>query len=178
MSLAERKEAAQKEEEQKNKIDNGFYSVRLKDWKFGKSKGGKEMYTLTWKILTGLMDLEEKKFKDPKEHKGKERKTFYVVSQNWSLVALLDIVESAGADLEAMEEVAEIDDVFEEIEDTKMPKAKMRLEHPEGERFPKIAITDVEEVLEPKKQEKTKSKAKTEPEGEDEDDDDEVESPD
>jgi len=175
MSLADRKKAAQQEEEQRNKIDNGFFSVRLKDWKFGKSKGGKEMYTLTWKILSMLSDLDEKEVEDPKAHKGKERKTFYVLSQNWSLVALLDLVESAGADLEALEEVKELDDVLEEIEDTKMPKAKMRLEHPEGERFPKISITDVEQVLKskgnPEKPKPEKDKAAPQPE------DDEVETP-
>jgi len=54
MSLADRKEAAQKEVAQKNKLPDGTYKVRLSDWEFGKSQKKADMYTLTWKILKAL----------------------------------------------------------------------------------------------------------------------------
>jgi hypothetical protein len=172
MSLADRKKAAQEEEENKNKIENGDYRVRLKDWKFGKSKGGKEMYTLTWKILSKLT----KKGAAATDAKGKERRTYYVISQNWALVALLDLLEQAGADLAKMEEVDEIDDVFEEIEDTKLPKADMALEHEEGKQFPKITITNVEKVLNQKCS--TDKPQENDTEDEDPDDEETVTAPD
>ena len=169
MSLADRRVTAKKEEEQKNKIADGEYSVRLKDWKFGKSKGGKDMYTLTWKILK---KLNPGKKEDATADKGKERRTFYLPSYNWSIVALLDLIEGMGANLEAMEEYSEIDDVMEEVEDTKMPKATMALEHEEGKQHPNIEIKDIEKVLKPKKEEKKKASTKKPVDDDDDDDDD------
>jgi len=141
MSLADRKKQAQEEEKTKNQLADGDYQVRLKDWKFGPSKKGKDMYTLTWKIMaligaTGNGSI-----------KGKERRTYYVVSLNWSLVALLDILEQAGANLEAVEDESEIGNILEQIEDTKMPKAIMTVENREGEQHPNITISQVEQVL-------------------------------
>lgn len=174
MSLADRKETAQKDEEKKNKISNGDYRVRLKDWKFGKSKGGGDMYTLTWKIRYGL---NKKGKEEPTEEKGKDRRTYYPIGQNWAVIALLDFLEATGANLAAMEKMSECDDVFEEIEDNKMPMANMNLENVEGKQFPRIAITEVEKVLNLKGKPESKP-AKTEEGKKEEDGEDEVATPD
>ncbi|MFO7890676.1 MAG: hypothetical protein R6V04_10095 [bacterium] len=148
MSLADRKATAEKEEAQKNKIPTGVYSVRLKDWQFGKSQKGADMYTLTWKLLKVIsLENEDGGEGEDLEVKGKERKTRYLPKENWSILQLLNILEEAGADLGAFEEVSDIDTILEEIEDTKMPRAKMTYENVEGKQYPNIDISDVEGVL-------------------------------
>lgn len=149
MSLADRKEQAQKEVAQKNKLPNGIYKVRLSDWEFGKSQKKSDMYTLTWKIIKPIKLTEElPEDMEESELKGRKRKTRFMPGQNWSLVALLDILEQAGANLESFDEISDIDTILEAVEDSRMPKAIMTYEHIEGEQYPKVCdISEVERVL-------------------------------
>ena len=106
MSLAERRETAKKEEAIKNSMPKGTYKVRLFDWKYGKSQKKKDMYTLCWKIRKPIKleeDLPEGM--EISDLKGKKRNTYYLPSENWSLIKLLDFLESAGANLEKYDDV-------------------------------------------------------------------------
>lgn len=148
MSLADRKKAAEKEVAAKNKIPNGTYQVKLSDYEFGKSQKKHDMYTLTWKIIKPLeLTGELPEGMEEKDLKGKKRKTRFMPGMGWSLAALLDILEQAGADLEAFEELSEIDDILEMIEDAGTLKATMTYDHPEDEQYPNIEISDVTKLL-------------------------------
>lgn len=150
MSLAEMKASAEKEAAKRNQIPDGKYRVRLADWEFGKTQKRKlDQYVLTWKILK-VIELDEEQDEDFNEEdvKGKKRKTRYMTSESWGIGPLLDILAQAGADLEKYDKVSDIDTILEAIEDTKMPKAVLTYEHPEGEQYPKTCdISEVENVL-------------------------------
>lgn len=164
MSLAERKIQAQKEIDNKNKLPDGSYRVRLKDWKFGKSKAGKDMYTLTWKIKDAI---KVDKMPEGLDVKGKERKQYFVTSVERHVRDLLDILEGTGIDLSEFKDITAIDDIFEIIEDTKMPTAVMSVTTKEGSQFPDLNISEVETII--------GKKAKEEPEEEEGEDEQEEE---
>ena len=150
MSLADRKKKAEAEQAMRSKLPNGTYEVRLADASFGQSQKKSDMWTLEWKILKALDIGELPEGVTKADLKGRKRKTRYVLSQNWAVAKLLDILEMAGADLDKYEDMADLDDIFEQIEDTKMPKAILTYEHLEGEQYPKVCeISDVEKVLVP-----------------------------
>jgi hypothetical protein len=149
MSLADRKKQAEKEIAQKNKLPNGTYQVRLCDWEFGQSQKKNDMYTIQVKVLKPIELTEElPEDMEEKDLKGKKRKLRFLVGKSYGLNPLLDILEQCGADLEAFDELSDIDTIFETIEDTKWPKATMTYEHEEGEQYPKVCqLSDVENVL-------------------------------
>ena len=148
MSLKDRQETAETEVANQNKIPDGDFRVRLKDWKFGKSQKGADMYTLTWKFLKVIGFETPDDVDEDFEIKGKERKTRYLPGQNWSITALYTLLEGMGVDLSKYNDVSEIDDILELVEDTKMPKATLTLKFNEkNPKYPDITISDVEEVL-------------------------------
>jgi len=192
MSLADRKKEAEKDVATKNKLPNGTYRVRLSDWLFGKSQKKADMYTLIWKVIKPIKLTEElPEDMEESDLKGKKRKTRFLTGMSWHMVALLDILEQAGANLEKFDEVSDIDTILEAIEDARMPKAILTYEHDEGEQYPKTCvISEVENVLgdadddndeedeKSKKSKKSKKKEKEEEEEENPDDEGDPDDPD
>ena len=146
MSLANRKAQAQKENALKNKIPDGTYQVRLSDWEYKKSQKNKDMYVLKWKLLAPIEVKEE--IPEGMKIKGKIRNTYYVTAVPGMLDKLLGLLESTGADLEQYDDLDDLPNIFEAIEDTKMPKGMLTYEHPDDAQFPtKCEISDLEKVL-------------------------------
>lgn len=138
--LVENKKKEIEEFNEKKRLPDGDYPVKLLKYSFGPGqKSGKDQYVLQWKIT------------EKGAQKGKEKNTYHPLHVNDFFNALIDILVGAGVDLDAYPSMSDkpdvIDTILDAIEDEGQLKAMMNVENKEGKKFPEITIHSITPLI-------------------------------
>lgn len=129
--------------------EEGDYEAKFKDWSFGKSQNGDDMFTLKFKVSDAPTD----EMFDLIEEKDKRIEMKLLPRVGFQLDKVLDFVDGSGCDIDECDEddktFKDIKSLLSKIED-KAPKVKLYASRAKDKKNTNWSFSEIEQVFTPK----------------------------